>query len=275
MSAMKYNDREDYILKYLEGELSDADQQAFEQSMREASDDTGMYELYKEMYQDFENPIRTRPSGRLRQNFEAMLSESTELSEPKDDVLEEPKKKEEEKAPTKEFRIPRLLMSIAAVGTVLIALGVLIGISLSNNKIISGQDQQIAELRSTMNDLLQEQSTTTRIKAVNMTKQMETVDPEMIDVLIRTMNSDASDNVRLAAVEVLSKYANNKQVKNAFIAGLIDQQDPMVQMTLINLLSEMNEEKAVENLNKLIEDETTLKFVKDEAEIGKLKLTTI
>ena len=110
-------------------------------------------------------------------------------------------------------------------------------------------------------------SASERIQLVSQ-KTEQAPDDEVVEALISTMNHDANVNVRLAACEALYELRENKKVRQAFIQGLKYQKDPLVQITLIDMLVSMKEKRAVQPLQELTEQKNLLPVVKDKAAHG-------
>ena len=117
-------------------------------------------------------------------------------------------------------------------------------------------------------NLLENESASQRIKAVNYSEEISVPDDKIIKALINTLNSDKSTNVRLAAVYSLARFKTNNKVKNAFIETLNKQDDPMIQIVIINILVEMEEVKAVDELQDLLRNKDLNEQVKKQAEMG-------
>ena len=111
-------------------------------------------------------------------------------------------------------------------------------------------------------------SASERIKVVSQELSATPEDDEVIKLLISTMNSDPNVNVRLAASEALYRYKDYEQVRNAFVKSLPIQTDPLMQITLIDILVSIKEKKALEQFQKLAEKENVLPIVKNKAEEG-------
>jgi hypothetical protein len=71
----------------------------------------------------------------------------------------------------------------------------------------------------------------------------------------------------------LSKFYEDPIVRKALIEGLAFQKDPVVQIALIQLMVKIKEKSIVTDLRKIVEDEETMKAVKDEAYTGLLELS--
>jgi hypothetical protein len=108
-------------------------------------------------------------------------------------------------------------------------------------------------------------SASDRYSAASSVAEIQKIDSDIIGVLVKTMNEDPNSNVRLAALESLSRFSREPLVKKQLIKSLSIQKDPVVQIALIELLTAMRENKIIEELQKITNDETTTQPVKDEA----------
>ena len=90
--------------------------------------------------------------------------------------------------------------------------------------------------------------------------------------MIKTMNTDENANVRLAAIDALSKFSNEENVRNALIHSLTIQDKPVVQIALINLMVELKEARAKDAFQNIIDNESLINVVRDEASFGIYKL---
>ena len=91
---------------------------------------------------------------------------------------------------------------------------------------------------------------------------------EVVQLLIKTLNQDPNVNVRLAACEALYQFRDDPKVRVAFMQALLKQTDPLVQITLIDILVGIKEKKAIEGLKQLTEKENLLPAVKQKAQQG-------
>ena len=115
---------------------------------------------------------------------------------------------------------------------------------------------------------LDQQSPTTRIQAVSYMSELQFADPEITTALVRTMNTDDNVNVRMAAITALSRYTDDEMVRNSLIESLAIQDDPFIQITLINMMIQLNEKRASNYLEQIIKSEHTNKTVKTMANKG-------
>jgi len=113
-----------------------------------------------------------------------------------------------------------------------------------------------------LNDM---ESPSQRLTATAQAYELKNTDNDIVDALVKTMNNDPSTNVRLAALEALSRFYREAYVKKQLIASLQKQKDPMVQIELIQLLTKMRETTILKELDKIVNDGNTMKAVKDHA----------
>lgn len=109
------------------------------------------------------------------------------------------------------------------------------------------------------------ESPSVRIAAAMKAYEMKSTDKEIVDVLVKTMNSDPSTNVRLAALEALSKFHREGYVKKQLVGSLTKQKDPMVQIELIQVLTQMKQTSILDELEKMVKDADTNDAVKEKA----------
>jgi hypothetical protein len=120
--------------------------------------------------------------------------------------------------------------------------------------------------RSTMFTMLKEESSSDRIQAVSFADEIDNPDENIISALVTTLNNDKNVNVRMAAAYALSRFASQRNVCDSLVRSLSIQNDPILQITLINILAERREKSVVTPLQHIISDKNTLKEVRDAAE---------
>jgi hypothetical protein len=134
----------------------------------------------------------------------------------------------------------------------------------------SPKDQQIERLSEQVSDLqemmmlslLETGSTTDRLKAVNLTQEMNDASRKVTNALIHTLNQDENINVRLAALEALKPYATDSSVREALIHAIAQQESPLVQISLAELMVALQEKSAVNEFEKIVESDKTPAEVK-------------
>jgi anti-sigma factor RsiW len=141
------------------------------------------------------------------------------------------------------------------------------GIHTGNKDSITGLEQQIIQMRQVlMTALINNDSPSDRIKAVHYAEQISQPSPQVTDILISTLNTDPSVNVRLAAANALQQFAAHQNVRTSLAEALKQQSDPMLQIVLIKMLVQMHEQAVVPTLQQFSTDHETHEMVKKEAE---------
>jgi hypothetical protein len=105
-----------------------------------------------------------------------------------------------------------------------------------------------------------------RIKAVSFIDNCTLPDDAMLQALIEVLNNDDNVNVRLAAAYSLSNFSDYPLVRDSIVSSLGRQTEPVVQIVLINMLTEMMEPKAVQPIENILSDKSTIEQVKNTAE---------
>lgn len=106
-----------------------------------------------------------------------------------------------------------------------------------------------------------------KIEAVYNVANFSETNTDLVNALIYTLNSDKNINVRLAALNVLSGLmAKNEKVKNELINSLVIQENPLIQISLIQVLTESGIKEAKENIELISNKDDIDPNVKDYAE---------
>lgn len=115
-------------------------------------------------------------------------------------------------------------------------------------------------------NLLQQSSSTDRIKAVNLVHTWDGVNNEVVAALLKTLNNDSNINVRLVTVETLSHFVRNPQVREGLIRSIVQQESPLVQLALADLMAGLDEKESVPYFRQLLEKKDLNYAVRDRIE---------
>jgi predicted anti-sigma-YlaC factor YlaD len=134
-------------------------------------------------------------------------------------------------------------------------------------------DPQISQLRGEISglrqmvavSLLQQQSPADRMRGVSYAYTLEKSDGSVIAALLDTVKSDPSVNVRLAAVDAFRKLGTNAAARKALLDSLKQQDSPLVQIAIIELLVDLNDKTTVNRLQGLALDPAISNEVKERA----------
>lgn len=170
------------------------------------------------------------------------------------------------------------LLRIAA-GFILLLIGFAAGQFLDNEDYAS--TQQVAQLEREVQQMkralmntgnYQQASAGERLSAINASTRLpageQQPDQQITDILIYTMNNDQTVNVRIAAAEALFRFSDDVRINNALVNALSQQDDPLMQLTLINMLVELKAKHAVNEMEKLLVSADTRDIVRDRLKTG-------
>jgi hypothetical protein len=164
-----------------------------------------------------------------------------------------------------------LILVLAGIGG-----GFLVGSrgAASGGSRIESLSREVQDMRQSMAEtLLQQASSSERIRGVGYMEKVQAPGRRTIDALLQTLDSDPSVNVRLAAADALYLFAGQPGVKEGVIRSLAGQVSPSVQVALIDLLVDMREKRAVEALKLLAGNAKLNPDVRRKAELGVRQLT--
>lgn len=244
---------ESLLIDYIDGKLNSVDKHYVEQVLMK---DAGAYRVYEELKMVIQTMNRVKqeePPVNSRASFQTMLDEEMKLN--KNGKLRS--------------LYPQFYRVAAAVA--LIIIGVSLGFMYSNYRV---EQQELARIQKEKEDAqvfvarFTNDSPGQRLLAVKATNQVEDPHDDILKALVKSMNEDPNANVRMAAIEALSRFHTEKSVRQALIESLGKQIDPVVQIMLIQVMVELREKEVLKPLRKIIENEEFLPAVKDEAHKG-------
>ena len=133
--------------------------------------------------------------------------------------------------------------------------------------------RELAALRAQVNSmgqlvtysLLQQQSTSERMRSVLATMDLKSPERKVLTDLVGSLAFDPSINVRLSAVEALTQHADDSLVRAGVLSALPRESAPLVQVAMIELLAGARDPAAKPVFEKLIRDESLDHNVRDAA----------
>lgn len=144
----------------------------------------------------------------------------------------------------------------------------------------SNPDPDITALREELRDmrvmvglsLMQQQSASERLRGVNWTTSIDQPGTELVDALLDTLMHDPNDNVRLATVDALKRFADRDVVRRGAVEALPRQTSPLVQIALIDFMLETSDRQAATVLRRLAGDDTLNEVVRARAAMAAERL---
>jgi hypothetical protein len=129
------------------------------------------------------------------------------------------------------------------------------GSPLRNNNQLANLSGEVRQLKETLVlTMMQQNSTVERIKAVNMVGEFDKADSRIIESLIKVLNTDSNDNVRLLALDALIRYSSIPEVREGLVASIVKQTSPMVQLRLAEIMLALNEKRAAPEFQKVLQN---------------------
>jgi len=134
--------------------------------------------------------------------------------------------------------------------------------------------KELADLRAQVDtvgklvgfSLLQQRSTSERLQAVLASIDQKNPDQRALSNLIGALALDPSVNVRLSALDALYPHADQQLVRAGVLASLPREQNPLVQVAMIDFLVAARDRDATPELEKLARNNTIDRAVRDSAQ---------
>lgn len=258
---------EGLIIDYIDDRLNTVDRETVEQELRANIDARRLYDELKEVMRAIDESPLLDPPENLKRSFDNIISQELKGSRQAKTVLLH----------------PAFYRVAAAVALLILGTGIGYWIHKYNTQ-QEGLRQLAHEMEVTRRQLDStkqlmlgmldnEQSASQRIRGLNVALELPKADKEIVDALFKTLHNDPNTNVRLAALDALARFHDDSDIRKQLIASLSTQRDPMVQIKLIQLMVQMKEKAVIDDLRNLVDDDATMKAVKDEAHSGILKLS--
>lgn len=163
-------------------------------------------------------------------------------------------------------------LAFGAAALLLVVVGFVAG-RYANGGDASRPQEQLAAMQSELSNMrqlvvlsmLQQDSASQRLQGVTWSTRQNEADPKILGALLHTLRYDSSVDVRLAALDALSRYSNQTQVRQGVTEALEAQQSPLVQVELIDLLVQWHDRNAIDPLHKLEQDQKADPTVRERA----------
>lgn len=251
---------ESMLIEYIDGALQENDRLLIEVELERNAEARILYSQLKEVLANIAGTSELIPGEALKNSFEQLLSQ---------EMMKKP-------AAKPVMMIP-MVYRIAAGIILLMVAGITaywVRKDMQNQERIAAMEKALEENKRVMMDLLDNKySASQRMQGVSVAYEMNKADTEIVTVLVKTFNTDPNTNVRLAALDALSKFSSEAEVRKSLVQSLATQKDPVIQIALIQLMVKMKEKGVIEQLERIATDGKTIKAVKTEAYSGILKLS--
>jgi len=256
---------------YLQGNLSPDQHQNVEAHLEQCADCSEEVVIWTKLSL---LPV-DQPGPTSRARFEAMLLayQAGRLNQPADDSHW---RKGASAWNWNMFHWLRSAVGAVAWSAALLAIGVFAGLRLAGPKPpsldLAAMQSELASMKQlVVLSMLQQQSASARLEGITWSTRDQQLDPQVLSALLHTLRYDASVDVRLAALDALSRRGRQPQVHKAILDSL-QQQSPLVQVALIDLLLEWRDPDAAQRLQALQQAPNLNPTVRQRVEWAKSKL---
>jgi len=247
---MKCEQIAELLPDYLQGSLCSDERHRVESHLAQCADCSEEVAIWKKL----SLLPAEQPSPASRARFEAMLQayEAGRSSQP-----ERNSKWRQRASAWKVFHWLPSPLGAVAWSAALLAIGLYVGLHLAGPKESRSQDlakmeRDLASMKQlVVLSMLQQQSATARLEGVTWSMRDQQLDPQVLSALLHTLRHDASVDVRLAALDALSRHGRQPQVHKGILDSLQREQSPLVQVALIDLLLEWRDPAAAQHLDAL------------------------
>jgi hypothetical protein len=122
---------------------------------------------------------------------------------------------------------------------------------------------QVHEMREmVMLALLENPSASERIRGVSYASDIQTINKNVLDALLSTLNNDPNSNVRLMTLDALTRYANVPAVRRGLVQSILQQDSPLMQAAMADVMVRLQEKKAVQPLKELLQQKDLNEMVR-------------
>jgi hypothetical protein len=254
---------------YLDGNVSDADRVALERHLKTCRSCKAEYKALTGLWLELGRLPDENPGPNLRKRFYAGLELQKSAREHRValevrwiDRLNNLVEHLWPKQPALQFGIALICLLV----------GYVVGFRIDGSGSSSTGD--VAQLRTevvnmqrlVMLSLLKTESASDRIRGANWSERITRLNTEDISALFETLNYDPVVNVRLAALEALSKYYDETDVKKGLIRSLLRQTSPLVQLTLIRVIAAVQDAEGIAAMKELLKNKDLDKTVREQVE---------
>ncbi len=259
---MKCNEIEDRLIDYLDGNLSPEEQALISSHLSECSKCTMLLEQNRKLLDMMHKVPRETPPATLRVSFEQMLRDNAGSPTAS--------------KPGRYLSVSWKTAIQVAASLLLLLTGYFMGVSHADRETdrrISQLEEQSQALKTEITlAMLNNRSASKRIQAVSYSEEMEQPDAKVLQAVINRLHYDENVNVRLAAAEALWKFRNEELVTAALIQTLETEKNPDIQIAVIGFLVEAQDKRAIEPMQKLLNEPDIPSYVKEQLNDGLTKI---
>lgn len=257
---------QDKLIDFLDQKLSEQEMKDIQEYINNNEECAQEVEAMKKLFFDMSEEDMEQPSASLRLNFEEMLEEEKAKANA-EPALSADRQRRSARAEQSRSKAPKVInleprrswtsyLRVAA-SVLIVASAFVIGTMVGGDEIKNSPiDQVLAKI--------EDDSASQRIAALNRSEDIQTTDRRVLQAFIDRLLYDQKTSVRLAAVEALTKFASEEMVKVALLKALEKDSDPAIQIELIQVLTKIEEKRALTPMKEMLINEEVPEYVKKE-----------
>ncbi|GAB3798957.1 hypothetical protein GCM10028819_21190 [Spirosoma humi] len=257
------------LADWLSNRLPDSDRARLEMHLKQCPACEAEANSIRQLWQLMGDLPAPEPSAAARVRFQAMLDTYKEtVTEQKESVIDTLLTKLRQLwTPTFAYRL--------AYSLVLVSIGLAGGYWFNQTATpATAYQQQIDTLSTQIQEMrqmmllsgLENPAASERLRAVSYTEEISEINGQVVDALLTTLNNDQNVNVRLVTLEALAKLANNPKVREGLVQSIVQQDSPLVQSALADVMVKLQEKRSIKHLRQLLRDDRLNGLVKGKIE---------
>lgn len=251
---MKCENDQQQVTLWINNEMTAAERYAFEQHLAGCAECREHVKTEQQLWNMIGELPAPQPSGDMKARFQGMLEEFKEKQKP----ATNPFAGFIEKLRQLWTMQPGMQLAYTVV---LVVVGLGLGMLINRQNVGSVDKKEIAELGREVKDmkemmmlsLLENPSASERIRGVSYTSEIQSANKEVIDALLTTLNNDQNVNVRLVTLEALTLYTSDPAVREGLVHAIAQQDSPLMQAALADVMLKLHEKRSVQPLRKLLQ----------------------
>ncbi len=241
----------DWWLEHLQGTLGETDQRQLEAYLQARPDLRKELEKEEAFLLSLERIETPEPTAQMDLRFQAMLAGNKQASKSSHSWVDS----------LIEWISPKWKVALPSM-----AFGVLIAwflVPKESGKEIARLSDDLAEMKKMMIlTMIEQPRAQDRIAAVSMVSEVTQGDGRIIEVLVQTLNTDKSLNVRLAALDALLSFGHLPEVRTALIQSIRLQESPLLQVALADAMVQLRNKESVDAFQDLMDSSNLEETVK-------------
>ena len=100
--------------------------------------------------------------------------------------------------------------------------------------------------------LIEQPSAYKRLEGIHQANKLFQAEEKVIEALFIILGADANVNVRLKALEAISRYGDLPAVREKLVNSLVEQDSPILQIAMVELMVALQENRSVSSMKALL-----------------------